>query len=311
MLFKIIIISLFKSISFGSIYLLQPYLHNFNINTLYIDKLNILLISMFLIKFYICYNNYIKIFKLLENIYSSSKYLLTLYTIFINYTYIDDSIDESDEISINISIDNIQYNKKLQITHIKDLMILYISISLSSIFKLKNQLISYLNNKQLVEYLNNEVKHINNSDNNTHILLSLIELLILKNFNDLYNLNHISKNDQHLLINSFKNLQNNILELSSLNNNNLYNIIKSLTYIILFLNITIIYMQYLNNDIYSFIVTIIINFIIIIIDDILNVYSYIYNILSNIFDFDTYIKEINEDIYMMNYLSISNKEYIL
>ena len=58
MLFKIIIISLFKSISFGSIYLLQPYLHNFNINTLYIDKLNILLISMFLIKFYICYNNY-------------------------------------------------------------------------------------------------------------------------------------------------------------------------------------------------------------------------------------------------------------
>lgn len=311
MLFKIIIISLFKSISFGSIYLLQPYLHNFNINTLYIDKLNILLISMFLIKFYICYNNYIKIFKLLENIYSSSKYLLTLYTIFINYTYIDDSIDDSDENSINISIDNIQYNKKLQITHIKDLMILYISISLSSIFKLKNQLISYLNNKQLVEYLNNEVKHINNSDNNTHILLSLIELLILKNFNDLYNLNHISKNDQHLLINSFKNLQNNILELSSLNNNNLYDIIKSLTYIILFLNITIIYMQYLNNDIYSFIVTIIINFIIIIIDDILNVYSYIYNILSNIFDFDTYIKEINEDIYMMNYLSISNKEYIL
>lgn len=311
MLFKIIIISLFKSISFGSIYLLQPYLHNFNINTLYIDKLNILLISMFLIKFYICYNNYIKIFKLLENIYSSSKYLLTLYTIFINYTYIDDSIDDSDENSINISIDNIQYNKKLQITHIKDLMILYISISLSSIFKLKNQLNSYLNNKQLIEYLNNEVKHINNSDNNTHILLSLIELLILKNFNDLYNLNHISKNDQHLLINSFKNLQNNILELSSLNNNNLYNIIKSLTYIILFLNITIIYMQYLNNDIYSFIVTIIINFIIIIIDDILNVYSYIYNILSNIFDFDTYIKEINEDIYMMNYLSISNKEYIL
>ena len=311
MLFKIIIISLFKSISFGSIYLLQPYLHNFNINTLYIDKLNILLISMFLIKFYICYNNYIKIFKLLENIYSSSKYLLTLYTIFINYTYIDDSIDDSDEISINISIDNIQYNKKLQITHIKDLMILYISISLSSIFKLKNQLISYLNNKQLVEYLNNEVKHINNSDNNTHILLSLIELLILKNFDDLYNLNHISKNDQHLLINSFKNLQNNISELSSLNNNNLYNIIKSLTYIILFLNITIIYMQYLNNDIYSFIVTIIINFIIIFIDDILNVYSYIYNILSNIFDFDTYIKEINEDIYMMNYLSISNKEYIL
>ncbi len=311
MLFKIIIISLFKSISFGSIYLLQPYIHNFNINTLYIDKLNILLISMFLIKFYICYNNYIKIFKLLENIYSSSKYLLTLYTIFINYTYIDDSIDDSDENSINISIDNIQYNKKLQITHIKDLMILYISISLSSIFKLKNQLNSYLNNKQLIEYLNNEVKHINNSDNNTHILLSLIELLILKNFNDLYNLNHISKNDQHLLINSFKNLQNNILELSSLNNNNLYNIIKSLTYIILFLNITIIYMQYLNNDIYSFIVTIIINFIIIIIDDILNVYSYIYNILSNIFDFDTYIKEINEDIYMMNYLSISNKEYIL
>lgn len=311
MLFKIIIISLFKSISFGSIYLLQPYLHNFNINTLYIDKLNILLISMFLIKFYICYNNYIKIFKLLENIYSSSKYLLTLYTIFINYTYIDDSIDDSDENSINISIDNIQYNKKLQITHIKDLIILYISISLSSIFKLKNQLISYLNNKQLVEYLNNEVKHINNSDNNTHILLSLIELLILKNFNDLYNLNHISKNDQHLLINSFKNLQNNISELSSLNNNNLYNIIKSLTYIILFLNITIIYIQYLNNDIYSFIVTIIINFIIIIIDDILNVYSYIYNILSNIFDFDTYIKEINEDIYMMNYLSISNKEYIL
>jgi hypothetical protein len=311
MLFKIIIISLFKSISFGSIYLLQPYLHNFNINTLYIDKLNILLISMFLIKFYICYNNYIKIFKLLENIYSSSKYLLTLYTIFINYTYIDDSIDDSDEISINISIDNIQYNKKLQITHIKDLMILYISISLSSIFKLKNQLISYLNNKQLVEYLNNEVKHINNSDNNTHILLSLIELLILKNFNDLYNLNHISKNDQHLLINSFKNLQNNISELSSLNNNNLYDIIKSLTYIILFFNITIIYMQYLNNDIYSFIVTIIINFIIIFIDDILNVYSYIYNILSNIFDFDTYIKEINEDIYMMNYLSISNKEYIL
>ena len=311
MLFKIIIISLFKSISFGSIYLLQPYLHNFNINTLYIDKLNILLISMFLIKFYICYNNYIKIFKLLENIYSSLKYLLTLYTIFINYTYIDDSIDESDEISINISIDNIQYNKKLQITHIKDLMILYISISLSSIFKLKNQLNSYLNNKQLIEYLNNEVKHINNSDNNTHILLSLIELLILKNFNDLYNLNHISKNDQHLLINSFKNLQNNISELSSLNNNNLYNIIKSLTYIILFLNITIIYMQYLNNDIYSFIVTIIINFIIIFIDDILNVYSYIYNILSNIFDFDTYIKEINEDIYMMNYLSISNKEYIL
>lgn len=311
MLFKIIIISLFKSISFGSIYLLQPYLHNFNINTLYIDKLNILLISMFLIKFYICYNNYIKIFKLLENIYSSSKYLLTLYTIFINYTYIDDSIDDSDENSINISIDNIQYNKKLQITHIKDLMILYISISLSSIFKLKNQLISYLNNKQLVEYLNNEVKHINNSDNNTHILLSLVELLILKNFNDLYNLNHISKNDQHLLINSFKNLQNNISELSSLNNNNLYDIIKSLTYIILFLNITIIYMQYLNNDIYSFIVTIIINFIIILIDDILNVYSYIYNILSNIFDFDTYIKEINEDIYMMNYLSISNKEYIL
>lgn len=311
MLFKIIIISLFKSISFGSIYLLQPYLHNFNINTLYIDKLNILLISMFLIKFYICYNNYIKIFKLLENIYSSSKYLLTLYTIFINYTYIDDSIDDSDENSINISIDNIQYNKKLQITYIKDLIILYISISLSSIFKLKNQLISYLNNKQLVEYLNNEVKHINNSDNNTHILLSLVELLILKNFNDLYNLNHISKNDQHLLINSFKNLQNNISELSSLNNNNLYDIIKSLTYIILFLNITIIYMQYLNNDIYSFIVTIIINFIIILIDDILNVYSYIYNILSNIFDFDTYIKEINEDIYMMNYLSISNKEYIL
>lgn len=310
MLFKIIIISLFKSISFGSIYLLQPYLHNFNINTLYIDKLNILLISMFLIKFYICYNNYIKIFKLLENIYSSSKYLLTLYTIFINYTYIDDSIDDSDENSINISIDNIQYNKKLQITYIKDLIILYISISLSSIFKLKNQLISYLNNKQLVEYLNNEVKHINNSDNNTHILLSLIELLILKNFNDLYNLNHISKNDQHLLINSFKNLQNNISELSSLNNNNLYDIIKSFTYIILFLNITIIYMQYLNNDIYSFIVTIIINFIIILIDDILNVYSYIYNILSNIFDFDTYIKEINEDIYMMNYLSISNKEYI-
>lgn len=310
MLFKIIIISLFKSISFGSIYLLQPYLHNFNINTLYIDKLNILLISMFLIKFYICYNNYIKIFKLLENIYSSSKYLLTLYTIFINYTYIDDSIDDSNENSINISIDNIQYNKKLQITYIKDLIILYISISLSSIFKLKNQLISYLNNKQLVEYLNNEVKHINNSDNNTHILLSLVELLILKNFNDLYNLNHISKNDQHLLINSFKNLQNNISELSSLNNNNLYDIIKSLTYIILFLNITIIYMQYLNNDIYSFIVTIIINFIIILIDDILNVYSYIYNILSNIFDFDTYIKEINEDIYMMNYLSISNKEYI-
>ena len=316
-LFKILIFSLIKSISFGSIYALHPYIHNIYINTLYIDKLNILLISLLLIKFYISYINFINTFKLLENIYSSTKYVLTMYTILINCDFtdgdIDGDIDDNDN-SINISIntDNIQYNKKIQITYIKDLIILYLSISFSSIFKLNNTLISYSGNKQLLDSLNNEIKQINNSNNNTSLLLSLIELLILKNFNDLKNLNFINISDYNLLINIFKKLQDLISELTHINSaNNTNNLLISFTYAVLYLNIIIIYIQYLNNDIFSFLCTVFINFIIIFIDDMINTYLNICKILSNIFDFENYIKEINEDIFMIHYLYISNKEYIL
>jgi hypothetical protein len=319
MFFKILIISLIKSISFGCIYILQPYIHNFNINIFYIDKLNILFISLLLIKFYISYSNYIKIFKLLENIYSSIKYLLNIYTILINYEYVDNDIEDIEELhdnknSINISIntENNQYNKKIQITYIKDMLILYLSLSLSSVFKLNQEFTPYVDNKRLLEYLNNEVKQINNNNNNSIIIISLIELLILKNFNDLKNLNYINITDCNLLINSFKKLQDLISELYHLNsNNNIYYFIKSFTYVILFINIILIYLQYLNNDIYSFLCTLLVNFIIIFIDDIVNSYLYICDLLSHIFDFETYIKEINEDIFMMHYLYISNKEYIL
>lgn len=304
-----------KSISFGSIYLLQQYNHNIYINTLYIDKLNILLILLLLIKFYISYNNFINTFKLLENIYSSTKYLLTMYTILINYEFTDSDIDgdiDDNSVNISINIENSQYNKKIQITYIKDLIILYLSISFSSVFKLNNTLISCSENKQLLESLNNEIKQINNSNNNTSLLLSLIELLILKNFNDLKNLNFINISDYNLLINIFKKLQDLISELSHINStNNTHNLIISITYVVLYLNIIIIYIQYLNNDIYSFLCTVFINFIIIFIDDMINTYLNIYKILSNIFDFENYIKEINEDIFMIHYLYISNKEYIL
>ena len=315
-LFKILIFSLIKSISFGSIYVLQPYIHNIYINTLYIDKLNILLISLMLIKFYISYINFINTFKLLENIYSSTKYLLTMYTILINYEFVDNDIDgdidDNNSINISINIENIQYNKKIQITYIKDLIILYLSISFSSVFKLNNILISCSGNKQLLDSLNNEIAQINNSNNNTSLLLSLIELLILKNFNDLKNLNFINISDYNLLINIFKKLQDLISELTHINSaDNTNNLLISFTYTVLYLNIIIIYIQYLNNDIYSFLCTVFINFIIIFIDDMINTYLNICKILSNIFDFENYIKEINEDIFMIHYLYISNKEYIL
>ena len=315
-LFKILIFSLIKSISFGSIYVLQPYIHNIYINTLYIDKLNILLISLMLIKFYISYINFINTFKLLENIYSSTKYLLTMYTILINYEFVDNDIDgdidDNNSINISINIENIQYNKKIQITYIKDLIILYLSISFSSVFKLNNILISCSGNKQLLDSLNNEIAQINNSNNNTSLLLSLIELLILKNFNDLKNLNFINISDYNLLINIFKKLQDLISELTPINSaDNTNNLLISFTYTVLYLNIIIIYIQYLNNDIYSFLCTVFINFIIIFIDDMINTYLNICKILSNIFDFENYIKEINEDIFMIHYLYISNKEYIL
>ena len=268
-----------------------------------------------LIKFYISYINFINTFKLLENIYSSTKYLLTMYTILINYEFVDNDIDgdiDDNSINISINIENIQYNKKIQITYIKDLIILYLSISFSSIFKLNNILISCSGNKQLLDSLNNEIKQINNSNNNTSLLLSLIELLILKNFNDLKNLNFINISDYNLLINIFKKLQDLISELSHINSaNNTNNLLISFTYTVLYLNIIIIYIQYLNNDIYSFLCTVFINFIIIFIDDMINTYLNICKILSNIFDFENYIKEINEDIFMIHYLYISNKEYIL
>ena len=116
--------------SFWSIYILEPYIYNININTFYIDKLNILFMSLLIIKFYISYNNYIKTFKLLENIYSSTKYLFTIYTVVINYDYFDDedNIDDDNSINISINIENTQYNKKMQITYIKDMIILYLSI---------------------------------------------------------------------------------------------------------------------------------------------------------------------------------------
>ena len=146
------------------------------------------------------------------------------------------------------------------------------------------------------------------------MLLSLIELLILKNFNDLKNMNYINIHNYNLLINTFKKLQDLISKLYHLKcNNNIYNIIIIFTYVILFLNIVIIYIQYLNNNIINFLITLFINFIIIFIDDIINKYLDICTILSNIFDFENYIKEINEDIFMIHYLYISNinKEYIL
>ena len=172
---------------------------------------------------------------------------------------------------------------------------------------------SYLENKQLLEYLNNEIKQINNNSNSNNVLLlPLIELLILKNFNDLKTLNYINLNYYNLLKNTFKILQDFISDLYNLKGKkNIYNFIISFTYIILFLNITIVYIQYLNNDIYSFLCTLLINFIIIFIDDIINKYLDICTILSNIFDFDNFIKELNEDMFMMHYLYISNKEYIL
>jgi hypothetical protein len=228
----------------------------------------------------------------------------------------DSEIDETDELddtdnSVNINIENSQYNKKIQLTYMKDMIILYLSLSLSSVFKLKKNLTPYVDNKRLLDYLNNEVKQINNN-NDGIIIISLIELLILKNFNDLKKLNYININDCNILINAFKKLQELISELYHLNsNNNINYLIISFTYVILFLNIILIYIQYINNDIYSFIFTVIINFIIIFIDDIINKYLYICNLLSNIFDFETYIKEINEDVFMMHYLYISNKEYIL
>lgn len=313
MLFKILLISLLKAMSFGSIYLLQSYLHNIYIHTIYIEKLNILLISLLFIKFFISYTNYIKIFKLLENIYTSIKYILTTYTITINQEYMDNNLDDIedniyDNIENNIE-NNIDNNSiKLQISYIKDLIILYISLSFSSIFKLDKYFISYLDNKELLEYLQNEIKHINNKDNSTHLLISLIELLILQNFN---NLNYINNTDKLLLIDHFNKLQNLILELYSLNNIQLYRILQLFTYFILFFNIIIIYIQYLNDDIISFIITILINFSIIFIDDIINSYLYIFDVLSNIFDFDNYIKEINEEIYIINYLNLSNKEFSL
>ena len=317
MLFKILIISFIKSISFGSIYILQPYMYNININYLYIDKLNILFISLLLIKFYISYINYIKTFKLLENIYSSTKYLFTIYTILINNEDINEDMNDIEEldnsVNISINIENTKYNKKIHITYIKDMIIIYLSISFSSVFKLIKIFTSYLENKQLLEYLNNEIKQINNNSNSNNVLLlPLIELLILKNFNDLKTLNYINLNDYNLLINTFKRLQDFISDLYNLKGKkNIYNFIISFTYIILFLNITIVYIQYLNNDIYSFLCTLLINFIIIFIDDIINKYLDICTILSNIFDFDNFIKELNEDMFMMHYLYISNKEYIL
>lgn len=307
---KTFIISLIKTISLGSIYTIQPYLDDIYINSFYIDKLNILLMYLLIIKLYISITNYIHIFKLLENIYSQTKYLFTIYNNLINYEYMDDDIDGSSNISINI--DDLQNNKRIQINYIRDILILYLSIIFSYVFKLNKKLTYFMEHKQLYNYLESEIKQINIRHNSDELMISLIELLILKNFNNIKNLNYINSNDHELLIKVFKKLQNSISELYSLiGKYEIYYIIIIFTYIILFINIISIYIQYLNINIYSFLFSLLINFIIIFLDDIINVYLNLCFILSKIFDFETYLKELTDEFFITDYLYRVNKEYIL
>jgi hypothetical protein len=326
---KIFIISLIKVISLGLIYTIEPYIRKFQINntlTMYIDKFNYLLISLLIIKFYIGFSDYKKIFKLLENLYSSTKYLFTLYITSIDYNYISDNEESYDE---SIDFHDIQHHKKIHIMYIKEILIMYISFTLSYIFKLNNKLHIFTEYKQLHQYLYNEIEKIRPYDyidstssyctlKKTHITKdtitpSFIELLVLKNFNSIKNMNYINQQNQDNLVKNFKKIQDIINELYimnlRLNDNNIYYPIIIFTYIIIYVNIISIYLQYLNDNVYNFLITLFLNFIIIFIDDIINQYLNMCYLLANIFNFDNYIKEINDDMYLINYLYASNTEY--
>lgn len=317
---KIFIISLIKVLSLGIIYTIQPYIHVFQINntlTMYINKFNYLLISLLIVKFYIGFNDYKKILKLLEKLYSSTKYLFTLYTISIDYNYIYN--DNSESYDVNIDIIDIQSHKKIHIIYIKEILILYISVTLSYIFKLNNKLI-FTEFKQLNQYIYNEIEKIRpyTHIDNIHLVKdtitsSFIELLVLKNFNSIKNMNYINQKNQDNLVKNFKKIQDILNELYImrlwLDDYNIYYLVILFTYIIIYINIISIYLQYLNDNIYNFIITLFFNFIIIFIDDIINQYLNICYLLSDIFDFDNYIKEINKDMFIINYLYLSNTEY--
>jgi hypothetical protein len=331
-LLKLFILALIKTLSFGSLYFIQPYLYNIYINTYYIDKLNILFIGLFLIKFYISFNNYIKIFQLLENIYSTIRYIFLLYSIIINCDYrlyLIDDLDDSQCINNNLynnqqfsnNLDDNQSNKKTQITYIKHLLILYLYTNLSFLFKFHYNIIIFTEKmdntekkdfEQLYKYINYEIQQININNNINHTNILLIELLILKNLSNLKKLNYINFNDYNLLVKSFKKLQNLIKNLYKfIENYNIYYYVILITTNILYINIISIYIQYLNSNIYSFLYTLLINFIIICLDDIINTYLNIFNILSKIFDFEKYLKELHNEIYILNYLYPVDNEYSL
>lgn len=320
---KTFIIAIIKTLSFGSLYFIQPYLYNIYINAYYIDKLNILFVGLLLIKCYISFTNYINLFKLLNNIYYTTKYIFLLYSIFVNNDYrlyLMDDIDDSSNISINL--DNDQSNKKIQIIYIKDLLFLYLTSNLSYIFKLKYNPNLFINKiedkkesneyKELYKYIEHEIKQINFNNNIDNIRIIFIELLILKSFSNLKKINYINYDDYTTLTINFKKLQKLILQLhNSIENYNIYHFIIIITYITLFISIISIYIQYLNNDIYSFLYTILINFIIIYLDDMINISLNISLVLSKIFDFDKYLKELYDDIYIINYLYPIDNEYSL
>jgi len=305
-----------------------------NIYNKFISILNLLMYFIICFKIYIAYYNFRNLSNNIFDIQNISKKFFTIYftTLNLHYIYNEDYNSLNDENFIeyndleyhgdynNInSIDNIIDIKKINITYMRDLIILYISNILLLNSNNKTDSIFFKDCQKINNYLLDEIQIISyDYIYNKEIIISFIEYLVLKNLNMLKNNDYIDTLGYNNLIDEFNKLQyviSNIQKSSyyRFSNKFIFLHLRYLTNIIFILNIFSIvnYYKEINNQYILILVLIIsiISFLIFLLDNTLNIFINSFNNIDKLFNCHRLIHNINNDLYILNYFYISNKDY--
>lgn len=234
-------------------------------------------------------------------------------------SYLDDTYSEC--ISRNSSNTHkltLENKKKINILYIKEILILYVSNTIYICTGIFTNSTFFREFKKLNSFIFNEVQrtHYDFKYDNKELNSNYIELLILKNLINLKNNDYIASSDYSLLYNSFSKLQNSVNKLQSLSfKNDRLSYIDYIINFILILNLLnlisyyTIYIQINNNSYLNGLIIFTTSFITYLINDISMIFINIFKNLDKIFDCESYIFNLNDELFLLNYFYISDLEY--
>ncbi len=236
-----------------------------------------------------------------------------------NESFVDESFREDSYVN-NINLASI---KKTNMLYIKEILIVYVSHTIYIYTGILSNSSFFREFKKINSFISNEIQrvHYDFKYNNKELHSNYIELLILKNLISLKNNKYIVSNDYYILYDSFYHLQNYIHKLQTLsfkNNKILYgNYLINFILILNLLNLVFVQLKFTLNEQNNFniyldgIFIYIISFFIYFINDLSMIFINIFKNLDKLFDCENYIYTLNDELFLLNYLYLSNLEYKL